>query len=187
MVDTFIANANADEYVFHPKAQIITYRSESLRAICRNLLASGTPGIANLFTSVARSRARQTSSKVVIRRPFFVKNTPSSSLVDALRRARTIYGCGLGFASLPILTEVVGATIGLRWDQDGDMVKALADIDTDITQAIQVKVQTGRKTVLTFDIRAAKRKWSVHESRITPQHEMLCTNYAQQLQTAIRT
>lgn len=48
-----------------------------------------------------------------------------------------MYGVGSAFASLPVLEGVVRATIGLRWEQDGQMAYALADVDADITQAIQ--------------------------------------------------
>ncbi|KAJ7600335.1 hypothetical protein C8J56DRAFT_7289 [Mycena floridula] len=132
MVDTFIANANVDD----------------LRAISRGLLASALPGVADAFTSVARNRLRHTSVKsCVIHHPLFTKNAPTSNLYDALAKARTIYGVGMGFASLGILTEVVHVTIGLQWGQDGEIIKALADIDTDITQAIQSckeEIESGR-------------------------------------------
>jgi hypothetical protein len=43
----------------------------------------------------------------------------------------------MGFAALEILTHVVKACIGLRWNSDSETSAALAEIDTDITQAIQ--------------------------------------------------
>lgn len=43
----------------------------------------------------------------------------------------------MGFASLGVLVVVVSATIGLRWEQDGEMVDTLAAVDADISQAIQ--------------------------------------------------
>jgi hypothetical protein len=46
----------------------------------------------------------------------------------------------MGFASLGILASVVRATLGIRWEEDGEMTNALAVIDTDIGQAIQVSV-----------------------------------------------
>jgi hypothetical protein len=46
----------------------------------------------------------------------------------------------MGFASLGILSSIVNATIGLRWEEDGAMAHILAVIDADISQAIQVCV-----------------------------------------------
>ena len=62
------------------------------------------------------------------------------SLHDLLTRARSLYGAGLGFASLGLLSSIVRATIGLRWDDDGDMADILAVIDADIGQAIQASI-----------------------------------------------
>jgi hypothetical protein len=45
----------------------------------------------------------------------------------------------MGFASLSLLASIVRATIGLRWEDEGDMADFLAVIDSDITQAIQVR------------------------------------------------
>ena len=62
------------------------------------------------------------------------------SLHDLLTRARSLYGAGLGFASLGLLSAIVRATIGLRWEDDGDMADILAVIDADIGQAIQASI-----------------------------------------------
>ena len=62
-------------------------------------------------------------------------------LYDLLSRARSLYGAGLGFASLGVLSSIVRATIGLRWEDVGDMADILAVIDADIGQAIQVSVR----------------------------------------------
>ena len=43
----------------------------------------------------------------------------------------------MGVESLDILTCVVRATSGLRWDEDGSMMNTLAVVDGDISQAIQ--------------------------------------------------
>ncbi|KAF6756134.1 hypothetical protein DFP72DRAFT_894672 [Ephemerocybe angulata] len=128
MIDTFIANASADD----------------LRSIMRNLLATGPPGLCPAFTNAARSRLRQTTAKA---QPnpysFFRRQTrdcEASSLpqlFETLSRARTLYGAGLGFSSLGLLVHVVRSTVGLRWDEDGDMADLLAVIDADIGQAIQ--------------------------------------------------
>ncbi|KAJ7166972.1 hypothetical protein C8R46DRAFT_899473 [Mycena filopes] len=70
---------------------------------------------------------------------FTPTGTPTPHLHELLKRARALYGSGMGFASLGLLTTAVRATIGLRWAPDssnglGDM---LAVIDADIAQAIQ--------------------------------------------------
>ncbi|KIM37684.1 hypothetical protein M413DRAFT_448218 [Hebeloma cylindrosporum] len=128
MVDTFIANASADD----------------LRSVIRNLLATGPPGIAPAFGNAARSRLRQTGTKP-LPPPYtlFRKQTrdspatPLPHLHDALSRARSLYGAGMGFASLVVLASIVRATIGLEWEHDGEMPDILAVIDADIGQAIQ--------------------------------------------------
>lgn len=43
----------------------------------------------------------------------------------------------MGVASMGILTEVVQATIGQRWDLDGETADILAAVDQDISQAYQ--------------------------------------------------
>jgi hypothetical protein len=110
----------------------------------RSLLAAGPPGVTPAFTHAARSRLRQTSYKV---NPYmlFRKQTldspaiPLQHLHDVLTRARSLFGAGMGFASLSLLASIVRATIGLRWEDEGDMADFLAVIDSDITQAIQVR------------------------------------------------
>ncbi|KAK2463906.1 hypothetical protein APHAL10511_004078 [Amanita phalloides] len=127
MVDTFIANASV----------------EDLRSISRNLLATGPPGIAPAFLNAAHSRLNQTNARAVPAKQLFVKKShsahpvPTEALYDALTRARKLFGSGLGFASLGIVTALVRATLDLRWDDMGEMANILAVVDGDITQAIQ--------------------------------------------------
>ena len=54
-----------------------------------------------------------------------------------LSHARSLYGAGMGFDSLDLLTVVVRATTGLRWDPSDSIADVLAVIDADISQAIQ--------------------------------------------------
>ena len=68
---------------------------------------------------------------------------PSECLYEALTRVRKLFGSGLGFASLGILTVIVRGTVGLRWDDSGEMADVLDGIDGDITQAIQVAIPFG--------------------------------------------
>ncbi|KAG9308215.1 hypothetical protein JVU11DRAFT_12228 [Chiua virens] len=128
MVDTLIANATI----------------EDLRAITRSLLATGTPNLAASFTVAARSRLRQTNAKrIASSNGLFVTGldgihaVPTPELENVLARVRSLYGAGMGFAGLSLLSSVVNATVGLRWEKEGSMADILVVIDADISQAIQ--------------------------------------------------
>ncbi|KAJ7093425.1 hypothetical protein B0H15DRAFT_832290 [Mycena belliarum] len=130
MADTLIANATLDD----------------LRAIVRSMVASATPGVAAALTAAARDRLAQThmrtSSGSGTAQPpsgalFTPHGVPTTQLHDVLRRARALYGSGMGFASLGLLACAVRATVGLRWERDGATADILAVIDADIGQAIQ--------------------------------------------------
>jgi len=43
----------------------------------------------------------------------------------------------MGITSLGVLASIVKATVGLQWEENGDMADILAVIDADIGQAIQ--------------------------------------------------
>ncbi|KAJ7082316.1 hypothetical protein C8R44DRAFT_992212 [Mycena epipterygia] len=143
MADTLIANANLDD----------------LRAIVRSMVASATPGIAAALTAAARDRLQQTNARcLAFPDPGALFTTPCATtascgpaptplLYDLLKRARALYGSGMGFASLGLLTTAVRATLELRWDREGEMADVLAVIDADIAQAIQSckeEVESGR-------------------------------------------
>ncbi|KAI0665514.1 hypothetical protein C8Q78DRAFT_1064235 [Trametes maxima] len=140
MVDTFIANANL----------------EDLRAIVRGMLATSPPSTAAAFTAAARQRlVRVNAADLPDTAGIFAAETgdntalPTQKLDGILVRIRTLYGSGMGFASLKILARVVGATIGLRWEEDSVMEDTLAIIDADISQAIQSakeEIEGGRVT-----------------------------------------
>ncbi|KNZ76173.1 hypothetical protein J132_11292 [Termitomyces sp. J132] len=128
MVDTFIANANVDD----------------LRSIVRSLLATNNPGLSASFTHAARSRLHQTASKTSVNTyALFTLHSqttsaaPTQHLHDVLVRARTLYGAGMGFASLKVLTSVIRASLELQWEDDSDLSNLFAFIDADIGQAIQ--------------------------------------------------
>ncbi|KAI0685208.1 hypothetical protein BC835DRAFT_1290809, partial [Cytidiella melzeri] len=127
MVDTLLANAEHDD----------------LRAILRATLTSCPPSTATAFTAAARKRLVHLSSRS---RPcatslFDVMEdglaVPTPNLHACLRRSRSLYGAGMGLTSLSILTEVVQATVGIRWDLDGETADILAAVDADISQAYQ--------------------------------------------------
>jgi len=184
MVDTFIANATVEEYVLIPFSSLfldikfiwVSCRN-SLRSITRNLLATGPPGVAVAFSNAARSRLRQTSMKS-LPPPYtlFRKESrgslasPSPQLQDALARARSMYGAGLGFSALSLLALIVRATIGLRWEEDGDMADILTIIDADIGQAIQVSLNQFYSLRSKRPCRRAqKKRWKEGECMISPQ------------------
>jgi len=129
MVDTLIANATI----------------EDLRAITRTLLTTGTPSLATSFTAAARCRLRQTNAKrIATTNGLFatgldgIHAVPTPELENILSRARSLYGAGMGFAGLGLLSSVVKGTVGLRWEEERSiMVDILAVIDMDICQAIQ--------------------------------------------------
>ncbi|KIM66411.1 hypothetical protein SCLCIDRAFT_1211167 [Scleroderma citrinum Foug A] len=154
MVDTLIANATIDD----------------LRAITRNLLATGSPGLASAFTDAARTRLRQTSAKRIANANGLFERgidgihaVPTTHLDNILARVRSLYGAGMGFASLGLLTSIVSATVGLRWEWDGSMAATLAVIDTDISQAIQSckeELEGGRVNDLTSARDTVNKLWS---------------------------
>ncbi|KAJ7720084.1 hypothetical protein DFH07DRAFT_858934 [Mycena maculata] len=126
MADTLIANANLDD----------------LRAIVRNMVASATPGIAAALTSAARDRLQQTNARCLpgshnLFTSYGPNAAPTQQLHELLKRARALYGSGMGFASLGLLASAVRSTIGLQWDCEGPAADILAVIDADIAQAIQ--------------------------------------------------
>ncbi|KAI0344723.1 hypothetical protein BDW22DRAFT_1083506 [Trametopsis cervina] len=127
MVDTLLANVETDD----------------LRAILRATLASCPPSTASAFTAAARKRLVHLSSRS---RPCTTSlfdltydglAAPTPSLHVFLRRSRALYGSGMGFTSLRILTDVVRETLGLRWDLNGETAVVLAAVDADISQAYQ--------------------------------------------------
>ncbi|KAN0080432.1 hypothetical protein V8E55_009998 [Tylopilus felleus] len=159
MVDTLIANATI----------------EDLRAITRTLLATGTPSLAASFTAAARARLRQTNAKRIATTnglfatgPDGIHVIPTSELEKVLARARSLYGAGMGFSGLSLLSSVVKATIGLRWQQEGPMADILAVIDMDICQAIQSckeELDGGRVNDITVARETIGKLWaSVEES-----------------------
>ncbi|KAJ7113232.1 hypothetical protein C8R43DRAFT_132154 [Mycena crocata] len=126
MADTLIANANLDD----------------LRAIVRSMVASATPGVAAALTAAARDRLQQTNARCLpttysLFSTYGGSIAPTLQLHDLLKRARALYGSGMGFASLGLLACAVQATIGLRWEHEGPVADILAVIDADIAQAIQ--------------------------------------------------
>ena len=111
----------------------------------RTTLASTPPSTAAAFTAAARKRLAQTLVQHPLPAPATLftpvdgsdEVQPFGEFAEVLRRARALYGAGMGFASLGVLTHVVRATLGLRWDVDGATADALAAVDADIAQGLQ--------------------------------------------------
>ena len=104
-------------------------------------MATCPPSTTATLTSAARHHYDHWKAPQPTESLFIVQDNglsaPASGLQKILARARALYGVGSAFASLAVLETVVRATIGLRWDEDGQLAYALADVDSDITQAIQ--------------------------------------------------
>ena len=116
----------------------------SLRAIVRGMLATSPPTVAQAFTAAARQRLLRVDATAIpdVTGIFTSESggkaaAPTQKLHDILIRTRTIYGSGMGIASLQVLARIVGATAGLRWEDNSDMEAVLAEVDADISQAIQ--------------------------------------------------
>ncbi|KAJ7641039.1 hypothetical protein FB45DRAFT_899321 [Roridomyces roridus] len=129
MADTVLINASA----------------EDLRAILRSMLASKTPGLVSAFLTSTRTRLHQRTPSAALHSknlqtllPFdFEAGVLAPQLQETLTRARLLYGSGLGFDSLPLLTAVVRATMGVRWPAEGEVPHALVVVDADLDQALQ--------------------------------------------------
>jgi hypothetical protein len=118
------------------------------------MLAKGPIGFTPAFTEAARNRLREANAKKIPTFALFTTNeskivVPTPHLNVVLIRARSLYGVGMGIASLGVLTSVVRATLGLRWGEDSEMAEVLAIVDVDLTQAIQVS-SIRKKGLITY-------------------------------------
>jgi hypothetical protein len=115
-----------------------------VRATLRSLLASGPAGLPEAFVQIARDYTKKNFSKRISCPHTLFTNDPVSqetvstkSLWEQVAVARTLFGIGLGFEALPMLTAIVDATLQLRWMVDSKLEQDLAIIDGDIAQAMQ--------------------------------------------------
>ena len=122
----------------------LTHFVFSLRATVRTLLATTPPNTAAAFTRAARLRLGNVNAKTSPRSLalFTIRledgeAIATKNLHDVLTQARSLYGAGMGFASLAIFASIVRLTHGLRWTMDGETADTLTLIDGDICQAIQ--------------------------------------------------
>ncbi|KAF8623320.1 hypothetical protein AX17_007461 [Amanita inopinata Kibby_2008] len=156
MVDTFIANASIDDlrsitrrllstgpagitpaFINAARARLVQTNAKAIppqhslfsKQLARDGNSNNNNSSSNGSNGNSNNNNNNNNSQSV--------SVPTPHLHDALTRARALFGAGMGFASLGILTAVVRATIGLRWNDQGDMADILAVVDGDITQAIQ--------------------------------------------------
>ena len=110
------------------------------------MLATSPPSVAASFLSAARgclshshqrSLIKQTGLFETRERQGRIETVPSPRLCSLLSYTRSLYGAGMGFDSLEVLTGIVRASSGLRWDTGDSLCDELAIIDADIDQAIQ--------------------------------------------------
>lgn len=119
--------------------------NHSLRAITRNMLATNASSLTQSYKACARNRLRRTDNTAeLVSASLFQPmedgfHVPTPPLCELLSRTRKLYGVGLGSSSLPLLTAIVRATIGIQWRERGETAELLAIIDNDISQAIQVR------------------------------------------------
>jgi hypothetical protein len=151
-----------------------------LRAIVRGLLSSGSPATTTAFLGAARRRLTQAGGvpKTNHEPLFCIDHTgenviPTVALQEILRRARTLYGAGMGFASLRLLAQPVRAAADFCWKESAILESTFATIDADLCQALQSsreEYEGGR----TRDLAAARAaleelKAAVKESQIAVQ------------------
>lgn len=117
-----------------------------LRGIIRELLASSPLSVSAQFAATALGRLKRKlsgcgSPEIPSGPLFYISEEGLSRPTDAfdkiLRAARSVCGAGSGLFALQSLTPVIKQTIGLRWEEDGEMANSLAVLDSDMTQAIQ--------------------------------------------------
>jgi hypothetical protein len=129
MVDTIIANIDAD----------------GLRAIMRAMLAADTSFTSEFQRQVSKYLEKTKPQSIT---PLFSSSTPSTAVPNPTpafesyrKRARCLMGCGHGFASLEVLTEIVRQATDLPSDyadsEEGEeLAELLATVDGDIIQAL---------------------------------------------------
>ena len=110
-------------------------------------MTTSPPDVSASFVDAARGCLRQSlNNKGHSKQPAlfetredrgrcYVAATPK--LNSLLAYTRSLYGAGMGFDSIDVLTGIVRAATGVRWDAAANLADVLAVVDTDICQAIQ--------------------------------------------------
>jgi len=90
------------------------------------------------FSSLARDHLVQTSRSQVVQQLFTTSHSPrpTPAFHTLLRRARVLYGCGLGLESISLLARIVTALASLRWEEGGEMEDVLSVVDCDLAAAL---------------------------------------------------
>jgi hypothetical protein len=133
MTDTIIANMPA----------------EGLRSVMRGMLG-GDATITSNFHKLAAVYFENTRPITIPKlfHDFDRSPKPTKSFGDIQSRYRCLMGCGDGFESMQLLTEVIRQIQGLTWDYSSEgeeFMDILAVIDGDIVQAVTAV----QKTLLT--------------------------------------
>jgi len=127
--------------------------TQDLRAVVRTLLARGDPGTIGTFSSLVRSHITRTQPSPHAPTPTLFARSGSGAIVPTSQfyrlrsQARVSFGAGMGKASLLPLLQIIRATSGLQWDEDGALAMALAEVDCDIAAAVMTtrdEVRDGR-------------------------------------------
>jgi hypothetical protein len=113
---------------------------EGLRSIMRGMLG-GDATITSNFHKLASIYLANTRPTILPE--LFHKSTspkPTQSFANIQSRYRCLMGCGQGFESMELLTQVLNQIHSLKWDentQDGEeFLDVLAVVDGDIVQAV---------------------------------------------------
>jgi len=113
---------------------------EGLRSIMRGMLG-GDATITSNFHKLASIYLANTRPTILPE--LFHKSTspkPTQSFANIQSRYRCLMGCGQGFESMELLTQVLSQIHSLKWDentQDGEeFLDVLAVVDGDIVQAV---------------------------------------------------
>ena len=110
------------------------------------MLSTSPPSVAASFLSAARGCLNHSHQRSLIKqtglfetreRQGRTETVLSPRMHSLLSYTRSLYGAGMGFDSLEVLTGIVRASSGLRWNADDTLYNELAVIDADTDQAAQ--------------------------------------------------
>jgi len=108
-------------------------------------------------------------SPLFARGPGALEVGATPELRDTLRKARSLYGAGLGFASLKVLARPIRAIASFRWQDSPALESTFAEIDADISQALQSsreEMESGRLAdISTARAALEELKLAIKESR----------------------
>ncbi|TVY42584.1 hypothetical protein LOCC1_G003951 [Lachnellula occidentalis] len=124
MTDTIIANMPPD----------------GLRAIMRGLLGGDTSLTKKLHMLASKYLESQPVENHILFLVTSTASTPTPAFFQTQGRYRCLMGCGYGFESMKIVTDVLRQAENLEWDakteQGEELLDVLATIDGDLVQAV---------------------------------------------------